>query len=140
MYFTTCLQHCVNCVRIRSYSGPHFPAFGLNTERFCPYSVRMQESTHQNNSEYRQILRSAIFYNILLILQYLRILQYELYSPFPSNKTAERNSQQCTKAPQRSVEGSVRLIFLCVFDFVKGAKNKVYILNLVFKLLLQRFH
>ena len=140
MYFTTYLQHCVNCVRIRSYSDPHFPAFGLNTERFRPYSVRMRESTDQNNSEYGQILRSAIFYNILLILQYLRILQYELYSPLPSNKTAERNSQQCTKAAQRSVEGSVRLIFLCVFGFVKGAKNKVYILNLVFKLLLERFH
>ena len=25
--------HCVKNVRIRSYSSPHFPAFGLNTER-----------------------------------------------------------------------------------------------------------
>ena len=25
-------KHCVKSVRIRSYSGPHFPAFGLNTE------------------------------------------------------------------------------------------------------------
>ena len=24
----------VKSVRIRSYSGPHFPAFGLNTERY----------------------------------------------------------------------------------------------------------
>ena len=31
-------EHCVKSVRIRSYSGPHFPAFGLNTD--------------QNNSEY----------------------------------------------------------------------------------------
>ena len=23
-------MHCVKSVRIRSYSGPHFPAFGLN--------------------------------------------------------------------------------------------------------------
>ena len=100
----------------------------------------MRENTDQINFEYKHFLGGAIFYNILLILQYLRILQYELYSPLPSNKTAERNSQQCTKAAQRSVEGSVRLIFLCVFGFVKGAKNKVYILNLVFKLLLERFH
>ena len=37
--------HCVKSVRIRSDSGPHFPAFGLNTERYCisPYSVRMRE-------------------------------------------------------------------------------------------------
>ena len=26
--------HCVKSVRIRNYSGPYFPAFGLNTERY----------------------------------------------------------------------------------------------------------
>ena len=29
-----CELHCVKSVRIRSYSGPHFPSFGLNTERY----------------------------------------------------------------------------------------------------------
>ena len=28
--------HCVNTVRIQSYSGPYFPSFGLNTERYSP--------------------------------------------------------------------------------------------------------
>ena len=27
-------QHCVKSVRILSYSGSYFPAFGLNTERY----------------------------------------------------------------------------------------------------------
>ena len=27
-------KHCVKGVRIRSYSAPHFPVFGLNTERY----------------------------------------------------------------------------------------------------------
>ena len=36
--------HCVESVRIRSYSGP--------------YLVRMQENTDQNNSEYGHFLRS----------------------------------------------------------------------------------
>ena len=27
------LFHCVESVHIQSYSGPHFPSFGLNTER-----------------------------------------------------------------------------------------------------------
>ena len=27
-------NHCVKRVHIWSYSGPHFPAFGLNTERY----------------------------------------------------------------------------------------------------------
>ena len=26
--------HCVKGFRVRSYSGPYFPAFGLNTERY----------------------------------------------------------------------------------------------------------
>ena len=29
--------HCVKSVRIRSFSGPYFPAFGLNTERKSIY-------------------------------------------------------------------------------------------------------
>ena len=33
--------HCVKSVRIRSYSGPYFPAFGLNTERYGE-SLRIQ--------------------------------------------------------------------------------------------------
>ena len=32
---------CVKSVRIRSYSVPHFPAFGLNTERYS-VSLRIQ--------------------------------------------------------------------------------------------------
>ena len=67
--------HCVKSVRIRSYSSPYFPVFGLNTERYLvslrtqsecgkilrisPYSVRMWENTDQNNSKYGQFLRSA---------------------------------------------------------------------------------
>ena len=42
--------HCVKSVRIRSYSGPYFPAFGLSTERyFCRVYLRffqkMKETT-----------------------------------------------------------------------------------------------
>ena len=57
--------HCVKSVRIWSYSVPHFPAFGLNTERYwteyreilciSPYSVQMRENTDQNNSKYEHI-------------------------------------------------------------------------------------
>ena len=38
--------NCVKSARIRSYSGPYFPAFGLM------YSVRIRENADQNNSEY----------------------------------------------------------------------------------------
>ena len=35
------VNHCVESVRVRSYFGPHFPAFGLNTERY-ELSLRIQ--------------------------------------------------------------------------------------------------
>ena len=45
---------CVKGVRIGSFSGPYFPTFGLNTERYSvsPYSIQMQGNTDQKNSEY----------------------------------------------------------------------------------------
>ena len=45
MRFFDC--HCGESIRIRSYFGQYFPAFGLNTD--------------QNNSEYGHFLRSASF-------------------------------------------------------------------------------
>ena len=53
-----CDYHCVKSVRIRSYSGPYFPTFGLNTDRYS-VSVRMRENMDQNNSEYEHFLRSV---------------------------------------------------------------------------------
>ena len=47
------VSHYLKSVRIRSYSGPHFPAFGLNTERYG-------ENEDQNNSEYGHFLCSDI--------------------------------------------------------------------------------
>ena len=35
------VQHCLKSVHTRSYSGPCFPAFGLNTERYS-VSIRIQ--------------------------------------------------------------------------------------------------
>ena len=46
--------HCVKRIPIRSFSGPCFPAFALNT----PYSVLMLGNTDQKNSEYRHFSRS----------------------------------------------------------------------------------
>ena len=60
------VYHCVKNARIRTYSGPYFPAFGLNTQRYSvsgisPYSVWMLEYTDQNNSEYGHFLHSLCF-------------------------------------------------------------------------------
>ena len=34
-------KHCVKSVRVRSFSGPYFPAFGQNTEKYG-VSVRIE--------------------------------------------------------------------------------------------------
>ena len=45
--------HCVKSVHIRSYSGPHFPTFGLYVER----STQTRKNVDQNNTEYRHFSR-----------------------------------------------------------------------------------
>ena len=40
----TYFSQCVKSVRIRSFSGPYFPAFGLNTERYS-VSLRIQSES-----------------------------------------------------------------------------------------------
>ena len=62
-------------VRIWSYSSPHFPALGLNTEirSISSYSGQMQENTDQNNCECEHFLRSA---NHKICLDYARNMKY----------------------------------------------------------------
>ena len=72
-------------------------------------------------------------------------LQYEIYSPLPSSKTAQRNWQHYTKLHNEVCNVLHNKIYWKIdfslrFSFVKQAKNKVYILNWVLKLLVERFH
>ena len=59
---TCCMSYCVKSIRIRSYSGPHFFAFGLNT------AVQMQENENQNNSQcvHSQCVHNT--YTVVLVL------------------------------------------------------------------------
>ena len=50
--------HCVKSVRVRSYSGPCFPAFRLNKSIFS-CSGQMRENADQNNFEYGHFSRSV---------------------------------------------------------------------------------
>ena len=83
---------------------------------------------------------------IICTLQHIyNMLQYEIYSPLSSNKTAQWNSQHCTKLHNKvhnnvghnALHNKVYLkidLSLCLY-FVKQVKNKAYILSWVFKLL-----
>ena len=60
--------HWVKSVRIRSFSGPYFPIFELNTER-C--SVRILKNTDQKNSKHGHFFRSDSFSNL-----YINLISY----------------------------------------------------------------
>ena len=68
--FYMLINHCVRRDRIQSYYDPHFPAFGLNTERYrVSLGIKskyrkmraMRENAYQNNSEYGHFSRSEWF-------------------------------------------------------------------------------
>ena len=51
------MAYLVEIFRIWNFSGPYFPAFGLNTEIYG-VNVGMWENTDQKNSKYGHFLRS----------------------------------------------------------------------------------
>ena len=56
--------HCVKSVHIRSYSGPHFPAFRLNTER---YSVSLRIQSECGKMRTRITPNTDTFYTVLSV-------------------------------------------------------------------------
>ena len=58
--------HCVKGVRIRSFSGPYFPAFGLNTDR---YGVIQRYRKNSNTDTFHVVYGSNIFQMLFVIPQ-----------------------------------------------------------------------
>ena len=61
------VKHCVKGVRIRSYSGPHFPVFGLNTDR---YGVSLSIQSKCGKMRTRIIPNTGTFYAVKLKMTY----------------------------------------------------------------------
>ena len=61
---------CVKSVRIRSYSGPHFSAFGLNTERYS-VSPRIQSECEKMRS--RITPNTDTFYAVVTYTDYKKL-------------------------------------------------------------------
>ena len=55
-------NHCVNSVRIRSFSGLYFPAFGLNTEI---YSVNLHIHSECGKLQTRKTPNTDTFYAMI---------------------------------------------------------------------------
>ena len=54
--------HCVKGVRIRSFSSPYFPAFGLNTDR---YGVSLRIQSECGKIRTRKTLNTDTFHAVL---------------------------------------------------------------------------
>ena len=72
--------HCVESVHIQSYSGPHIPAFALNTER---YGVSLRIQSECGKMWTRKTPNTALFTQCT-ILNFGIIRQYQFIHPlFP---------------------------------------------------------
>ena len=59
-FFKSKMVHCIKSARIRSYSGPHFPAFGLNKKRYS-VSLPMRKNADQRT------LNTDTFYAVVIL-------------------------------------------------------------------------
>ena len=81
------VTYCVKSVRIRSYSGPHFPAFGLNSERYG-VCLRIQfkcgkirtRKTPNTDTFFRSAALFRFFRGIVLPNIFLKQYLYECFS------------------------------------------------------------
>ena len=69
-------SHCVKSVRIRSYSGPYIPAFGLNTEG---YEVSLRVQSECGKIQIRITPTTDIFYAVSLISNLLTASSKKLH-------------------------------------------------------------
>ena len=58
----------MKCVRIRNYSGPYFPAFGLNTER---YGVSLHIQSECGKMRTRITPNTDAFHAVIYMLQFI---------------------------------------------------------------------
>ena len=67
---------CVKSVRIRNFSGPHFPAFGLNTER---YSLSLRVHSECRKIRTRKTTNTEVFYAVVRFSKLYEIRNLEKF-------------------------------------------------------------
>ena len=70
------LTHCVKSDRFRSFSGPYFPAFGLNTER---YSVSLFIQYECGKMRTRKTPNTETFYEVTVCANMYSFYSYCFY-------------------------------------------------------------
>ena len=116
-------QHCVKSIRIRSYSAPYFPAFGLNMERYfvsfpiqCEYrKIRTRITPSTGSVHAVQVLNtplkvlkefsffvitaypySEFFQSVYFSVLGLNTKRYSVYGHFSGNESCGPATGSCT--------------------------------------------
>ena len=63
--------HCLKSVRIRSFSDPYFPAFGLNTER---YSAFLLIQSGYEKTRTRKVPNTDTFHTVIVVSVWINFL------------------------------------------------------------------
>ena len=88
-------MHCVKRVRIRSYSGPHFSAFGLNTER---HRVRIQSKCREMWTKITP--NTDAFHAVSSVISHVNLLYRVIYPSVIYHRL-------CQKKSKKRVEGGI---------------------------------
>ena len=109
------IKHCVKSVRIKSYSGPHFLAFGLNTKR---YTVSLRIQFQCGKIRTRITPNTDTFYAVKVMLRKKHRHDRTIY--FTRRKTVMQGHQSWRRwesehRPKLQWKPPVS-IFLCLFN------------------------
>ena len=100
-------MHCVKKVRIRSDSGLHFPAFGLDTERYSVYSASLRIQSECGKIRTRITPSTDTFYavsNKSVHLQYISTQERPKILTFQSSNIFQLNLQSYLKIYQHRLK------------------------------------
>ena len=82
------MSHLVKNARIRSYYGPHFPAFGLNMER---YSVSLRIQSECGKIQTRITPNADTFYAMSFNLDWAKPAQEVIFSTLIVRATSQKH-------------------------------------------------
>ena len=76
-FFENCRkEHCVKCIRIRSFPGLCFPTFGLNTERYSVFNLNAEKHRPEKT------LNTDTFYAVDTLIYKIKIKIFN-FNPGP---------------------------------------------------------
>ena len=95
-------------IRIWSYSGPHFPAFGLNTGR---YSVSLCVQSECTKTGSRATPDTDTVYAVNNIITIILLLQYyqENHTLFYKHKLCDKKEANTGKRKQEQIKNVLRV-------------------------------